>query len=352
MKKNKKGRRGLFWSFLVLLLLACVGAYFGYGYYRWIYGSNTAIDGEEVYVHIPTEGDYEGLKDSLEKKGAIRNMESFDWVADLKGLPDRIHAGKYRIEAGMSNDALTDRFRGGYEETVRVSFSDVRNLEELAKELTEDVEVGKGELLELLEDPATARKYGFDEHSFKAMFIPNTYEFYWDVSAKELLDRMKKEYERFWTEEREEKAKDLGLDRIEVSILASIVEAEQMGHPQERPKIARLFLNRLKKGMRLESDPTLVYAIGDFSIKRVLDKDRDVESPYNTYRYKGLPPGPIRIPGKTSIEAVLNPDENDYLFMCARPDTTELHNFAETHPEHVRNARKYQRWLNQRKVFR
>jgi UPF0755 protein len=184
------------------------------------------------------------------------------------------------------------------------------------------------------------------------LFIPNTYEFYWNTSAEEFTNRMINEYANFWTVNRKKKADKIKLNYYEVSVLASIVEKEQNIKKDERPEIAGLYLNRIKKRMKLESDPTLIFALKDFSINRVLNKDKKVDSPFNTYIYKGLPPGPICIPSINAIDAVLNPSSHDFVFMCAKEDFSGYHNFAKTYRKHLRNARKYQKALNKRKIMR
>ncbi|MFB6258406.1 MAG: endolytic transglycosylase MltG [Flavobacteriales bacterium] len=348
-----KRRKFLPWLFLLLGGGVLAGVVYGYRCYRWVYDPNVDFENEKAaYLYVPTGSDRASLMDSLEQSGYIEDMESFRWVAELKGFTDRVHPGKYRIEEGMSNNELVNILRGGLEETVEVTFNNIRTKEELAGKSTRKIEPDSADLLKALKDPRLAREYGFGPKTFLVMFLPNTYEFYWDVSIEGFLDRMKKEYGEFWTAKRSKKARAIGLSKVEVSILASIVEAEQSKVPEERPKIARLFLNRLQKGMKLESDPTLVYAIGDFSIRRVLDKDRDVDSPYNTYRYKGLPPGPIRLPSPISIKAVLNAPEHDHLYMCAKPDSSGLHNFTSSYSQHLENARKYQAWLDEQGVLR
>lgn len=352
MAKTKK-RKALLWLFFLIGLLALIGGSFAYRYYQWIFDTN--VDPEQegaVYVHVPTGGTYKGLLDTLRARKLLRDMQSFRWVAGQKELKGSLHPGKYSIRKGMSNNELVNMFRGGVEETLDITFNLIRTKAELAGKATRHIELDSAELLKGLKDPQLAKEYGFTPEAFLIMFIPNTYEFYWDVSLGGFLDRMKKEYERFWTEKRTDKARQIGLSKGEVSILASIVEAEQSQNPSERPKVARLFLNRLDKGMKLESDPTLVYAIGDFSIRRVLDKDRDIDSPYNTYRYKGLPPGPIRLPAQRSIDAVLNAPDHNYLYMCAKPGPSGLHNFAISYSQHLENARKYQAWLNEKGVYR
>jgi len=184
------------------------------------------------------------------------------------------------------------------------------------------------------------------------MFIPNTYEFYWNTSAEEFFKRMAKEYKAFWTSERIAKAKKIGLSQSEVSALASIVQAEQLFHADERSRVAGLYINRLNKGMLLQSDPTLIYALGDFTIKRVLNKHKIIKSPYNTYLNTGLPPGPINLPERSSIDAVLNYEKHDYIFMCAKEDFSGYHNFAKTNRQHEIYAAKYHRELNKRRIYK
>ena len=202
-----------------------------------------------------------------------------------------------------------------------------------------------------LTDTTFLLETGLNANNVSCLFIPNTYEFYWNTSAKEFVDRMQKEYNKFWNKERLKKSAAIGLTKFEVSALASIVEIESY-KKDERPIIAQLYLNRLKKRMKLQSDPTIIFAIGDFTIRRVLTKDLKIKSPFNTYLHKGLPPGPICIPSVNAIDAVLNATKNNYLFMCAKEDFSGYHNFAKTSREHSKNARKYRRALNKRKIMR
>jgi UPF0755 protein len=184
------------------------------------------------------------------------------------------------------------------------------------------------------------------------MFIPNTYEVYWDITSTQLMERMHQEYLKFWDDQKKEKAKVLGLSPKEVSVLASIVHAESQQHADELPRIAGLYLNRLERNMALQADPTLVYAIGDFTIKRVLNEHKEIDSPYNTYMYTGLPPGPIRSPSIAAIMGVLDHEDHNYLYMCAKEDFSGYHNFASTLAQHNRNARLYQNALNRAKLYR
>jgi UPF0755 protein len=205
------------------------------------------------------------------------------------------------------------------------------------------------ELLNALNDAEKVKELGFNENTLVAMFVPNTYEVYWDTSVDNLLSRMKKEFDRFWNNDRKANAEKLGLSPIQISTLASIVE--EATYSDEYPIVAGLYLNRLKKGMRLEADPTVKFAVGDFSLRRILFRHLEVESPYNTYKNTGLPPGPIRIPSIKAIDGTLSPQSHNYLFMCAKDDLSGRHNFAITHAEHSRNAARYQQALNQKGIY-
>ena len=234
---------------------------------------------------------------------------------------------------------------------VKVTFNHLRTKEQLAGKISTQIEADSIAIINQLSDTTFLIETGLNNDNVSCLFIPNTYEFYWNTSATEFLNKMQKEYDKFWNNERLKKAATIGLTKFEVSALASIVEMESY-KKEERPIIARLYLNRLKKGMKLQSDPTIIFAVGDFTIRRVLTKDLKIDSPYNTYLHKGLPPGPICLPSINAIDAVLNASKNDYLFMCAREDFSGYHNFAKTSKEHSKNARKYRRALNKRKIMR
>jgi UPF0755 protein len=236
------------------------------------------------------------------------------------------------------------------QEPVNLTFNNIRNMESLAGRLSSQLMTDSLSLLEALTNPDIVAGYGFNSQTFGAMFIPNTYQVYWDTSVKGLTDRMKKEYDAFWNSNRKKRAEEIGLTPLEVSTLASIVE-EEATYADEYPIVAGLYLNRIKRGMRLEADPTVKFAVGDPTLRRILFKHLEVESPYNTYKNDGLPPGPIRIPSIQGIDAVLNPVSHNYLFMCAKDDLSGRHNFAVTHAEHARNARAYQRALNERRIY-
>ncbi|HKL40356.1 MAG TPA: endolytic transglycosylase MltG, partial [Cryomorphaceae bacterium] len=278
---------------------------------------------------------------------ARRLMEKKNYQGDL------VVPGKYTLRADMGLNELIDHLRAGNgEEEVQVTFNSARKLSELAGKVSVNIEADSAMIAERLADPEVAAKYGFNSDTFISMFFPDTYRMEWDTDADEFIERMAAEYKRFWTAERIQKATNYGLSQSEVSTLASIVQAEQQVHPDERKVIAGLYLNRLRKGMRLQSDPTVVYAVGDFSINRVLTKHLSTPSPYNTYIHVGLPPGPINLPSKQSVDAVLNADENRYIFMCAKADFSGYHAFATSLSEHNRNARAFQQALNDRKIYK
>ena len=222
--------------------------------------------------------------------------------------------------------------------------------EVFAGKVARQIEADSAEIVELLNNSTYLESINFNSLTWQALLIPNTHEFYWNTSARQFMDRIVKEYDVFWNASRTEQAAKAGLSKIEVAILASIIQRETTMN-DEKPTIAGVYLNRLKRGMRLEADTTLISALGDFSIKRVLDVHRKIDSPYNTYKHAGLPPGPICTPTIQSLEAVLNAEKHKYLFFCAKEDFSGYHNFAKTYAQHRVNARKFQRELNKRRIW-
>ncbi len=257
--------------------------------------------------------------------------------------------GVYELHPDMSARQVAAKLARGSQKPVRVTFNNMRTVDQLAERIAEQLCFSKEELQTLLHNDSVVGALGFTVQTLPAMFLPDTYEFYWTVSPESFLQKMKREYDRYWEGERMEQAKRLGLTPVEVATLASIVE-EETNKGDELGKVAALYMNRLRRGMLLQADPTVKFACGDFTIKRVLNKHLAVESPYNTYRVAGLPPGPIRIPSKRGMDAVLNHKPHNYLYMCAREDFSGYHNFATTLAEHNRNAQRYQRELNRRGI--
>jgi UPF0755 protein len=252
----------------------------------------------------------------------------------------------------LNNNELVNLLRSGKQTPIKLTFNNVRTKEQFAGKISTQIEADSLSILQYITDTIFLNKLQLTSDNVACLFIPNTYEFYWNTSVESFVNRMVKEYSIFWNESRKKKAERLKLNYYQVAVLASIVEKEQNIKKDERPDIAGLYLNRIKKRMKLESDPTLIFALGNFSIKRVLNKDKKVDSPYNTYMHKGLPPGPICIPSINSIDAVLNASSHKYIFMCAKEDFSGYHNFAKTYRQHLRNARKYQKALNKRKIMR
>ena len=306
----------------------------------------------EKYVYVPTGANFSAVVSILSENGLLINMNSFKWLSKQKKYDKNIKPGRYKIDRALNNNELINLLRSGNQTPIKVSFNNIRNKEQLAGRIAHQIEADSVSILNYLNDILFQRKLALNDHSIACIFIPNTYEFYWNTSAEEFINRMLKEYSSFWNASRKAKAEAISLNYYEVGILASIVEKEQSIRRDERPEIAGLYLNRIKRNMRLESDPTLVFALGDFNIKRVLNKDKKIDSPFNTYINSGLPPGPICIPSINSIDAVLNASSHDFIFMCAKDDFSGYHNFAKTYAKHLLNARKYQKALNKRKIMR
>jgi len=340
---------------MFVILSALVGvSYFAYDLYKKILKINTSFgdDIKEQYINIQSNDDFSDVIALLENKNLLIDIYSFKWVSEKKNYINNIKAGRYFINKNMNNNDLVNLLRSGKQSPVKVTFNNIRTLGEVSSKLSEFLEADSNEIHRSFIDPNFLKKNNFNINNIISVFIPNTYEFYWNTSAEKLRKRMLKEYNSFWNRTRRNKAAKIKLTYAEVSALASIVEKEQNIKKDERPMIAGLYLNRINQNMKLESDPTLIFALKDFSINRVLNKDKKVNSPYNTYKYKGLPPGPICIPSINSIDAVLNASNHDYIFMCAKEDFSGYHNFATNYRQHLVNARKYQRMLNKKKILR
>lgn len=337
--------------FAVLLILAGgIGAYL---IYTHVFQPNVELGNKEfTYLYIPTGADLQTVVDSLEAMEVLRNADAFRVVAERKNYPAHLHPGRYRITDGLSNNELVNLLRSGEQEPLNFTFTNLRTKEDVAQLAGKTLELHEDSLLSLIHNPSfLADTYGMDSISVATLFIPNTYEFMWDTDSREFLDRMAEEYKRFWTPERKAKAKELGLSQTEVATLASIVQQETY-RDRDKPRIAGVYLNRLRIGMPLQADPTLKFALREFDIRRVLNKDKEVESPYNTYKYRGLPPGPIDLPTPTTIDAVLNAEDHKYLYFVAKPDFSGYSAFSHTYSEHLRKARAYQRALNEREILR
>ncbi|MGC6428844.1 MAG: endolytic transglycosylase MltG [Flavobacteriales bacterium] len=350
MGKKNNFLKKFVWSFIFMILIS--GFITVSVFYNKIYDSNVSLDySDELEVFIPSNADFDMVVGLLSNHGVLSNIPSFVWTAKQKKYTKIIKPGRYIIKNGMNNNELVNLLRSGKQTPVRLTFNNVRTIEQLCGKIGSQIELDSIKLLNSLKDSVFLNSIDLNKYNVPSLFIPNTYEIYWDVSLEKFLNRMVSEHHRFWNSQRRKKAKKLNLRLDEVSTLASIVEKETL-KKDEQSTVAGLYLNRLKKNMKLQSDPTVIFAIGDFTIKRVLNKDLKFKSPYNTYLNKGLPPGPITIPSIRAIDAVLNFEKHDYLFMCAKEDFSGYHNFANNGVQHMVNARKYRNALNKKGIKR
>jgi UPF0755 protein len=330
--------------FIVVAFLAGLKIYQLYGY---IFQPNVQKD---YVLYVKSGTTFNMVYETLETNRVLRNMKAFTWVAKMKKCRDYVKPGRYHLEKGMNTNEAINILRAGLQDPVMVIFNNIRTKEELASQISKYIEADSLSILELF-NPETIREYGFTLETFPAMFIPNSYEFYWTTSAREFADRMKQEYNRFWNEERMKKAAEIGMTPDQVATLASIVQ-EETNKISEKAKVAGVYINRIHKGMLLQADPTVKFAVGDVTLRRVLNRHLETISPYNTYLVAGLPPGPITFPEISSLDAVLNFEKHNYLYFCAREDFSGLHNFARTNAEHERNAAKYHAALNEMKSLK
>jgi UPF0755 protein len=349
MSNKKRIIKGIF---IVFGLLLVVGLYITYTFYQKIYANNISNIQKPAYIYIKSNANFNDVVDSLSKAKLLTDVESFKWVSEKKNYINKVKGGRYEIKPGMSNNDLVNMLRIGNQKALNLTFNNIRTKQELAKKISMQLEFDSLELITLLNNNDYLKKQGFNSKTVISMFIPNTYQFYWNQSPESFFEKMLKEYKKFWTEKRISQASSLKMSRLQVSTLASIVQAEQSKHNSEKAKVAGLYINRLKRNMPLESDPTLVYAIGDFTIQRVLNKDKEIDSPYNTYKNIGLPPGPINLPEISSIDAVLNHEKHNYIFMCAKEDFSGYHNFSTNLRQHNIFAKRYHRALNKRGINR
>ena len=344
MNKSKK-RFLIFAGFMLLIVLCTVCG--GVGYYYFLYPNFTSS--KTSYIYIYPNQDFEYVCRQLEDSAKCLNIRSFKEVAKILKYPENIKTGRYAVESGTNNYDLLINMRRGQQEPIRFTFNNIRQKEDLSNRISEQLMVTNQEINSLLDNESYCESLGFTSTTIKAMFIPNTYEVYWNISAEKLIERMKREYDAFWTEDRRDQAQKIRLTPLEVSILASIIE-EESAMTDEYPTIAGLYINRLYRGIPLQADPTVKYALGDFAIQRILNEHLRIDSPYNTYLYTGLPPGPLRIPSLKGLESVLNYKKHNYLYMCAKEDFSGRHNFAVTLSEHNRNADRYRAELNRRGI--
>jgi UPF0755 protein len=326
---------------------------YGFILVRQIFAENTKFAEKEVFVYVPTDANYEAVKNIIAP--FVDNLDRFEMVANKMSYPQNVKAGRFLFIKGMNSYNLVKAMRTNI--PVKLAFNNQERLENFAGRVGSQIEADSLSLLTSFKDSIFLKENGFTPENVLVMFIPNTYEFYWNTTAEKFRDKMIKEYRNFWNKERVAKAAKQGLTPVEATILASIVHKESV-KKDERPRIAGVYLNRLRLGMPLQADPTVIYALklksNDFDqvIKRVFYNDLTMASPYNTYMNIGLPPGPIAMPDITALEAVINPEKNDFIYFCASVERFGYHEFAATLPEHNVNAKKYSDWINAQGVKR
>ena len=336
---------------LAMVVFSVLLTSFSFYFYQMFYGANILIEQADTSITIEYGEGFDEVRNKFYDANIINDPISFSFVSKTMGYQDLVKPGVYYLKSGMSNLEAVRMLRAGDQMPVRITFNNVRLKHELAEKITDNTGIQPTEFEALLNDDAFLEKYGVNTENVMTLFLPNTYEVYWTIKPEELFSKMAEEHKKFWTADRLAKAKALDLTPVQVSVLASIVQAESIKN-DERPTIAGLYLNRLERNIALQADPTLVYALGDFTIQRVLNEHKRVQSPYNTYLNRGLPPGPINLPTISSIDAVLNYEKHDYIYMCAKEDFSGYHRFAKTLVQHNKNAALFQKALNERRIFR
>jgi len=330
-------------AIVVIILLALTG----FNYYLKYFSPN--VTGKQEYLYIHTGAKFNDVYKTIREEGVVKDSASFLSAAQNMNYVNRVKPGRYRMHEGMTNRRLINMLASGTQEPVTVAFHNLRLKEQFAGFLSKKIESDSTAIIRLLDSASFVEKYGFTTENVYTMFLPNSYQLYWNTSPEKFFRKMYANYQKFWTPERLQKASAINLTPIQVSILASIVDAEAL-HDDEMPTIAGLYLNRMKKGMKLEADPTVIFAKNDFTIKRVLTRYLSYNSPYNTYLHTGLPPGPIMMPSVNAVNDVLDYKKSDYIYMCAKEDFSGYHNFASNVADHLANARRFQQALNERNI--
>lgn len=344
----KKKKRTILLSILIGTFLLCAiagGTIYYYLFAPQFHPSKT------VYIYVDRDDTADSITNKIKKFGYVNKLTGFHWMAKYKNLEQNIHTGRYAIRPNDNVYHVYSRFSRGYQEPMNLTVGSVRTLKRLARSMGKQLMIDSAEIARQLFDSTVQTQLGYTEATLPGLFIPETYQVYWDMSADELIERMRKEHERFWNKERLAQATAIGMTPEEVSTLASIVE-EETNNNEEKPIVAGLYINRLHKDMPLQADPTIKFALQDFGLRRITNEHLKIDSPYNTYINTGLPPGPIRIPSKKGIDSVLNYTKHNYIYMCAKEDFSGTHNFASNYAEHMANARKYWKALNERKIFK
>lgn len=352
-KPNKRRRNSKRIIGIIFILLLIIGGYGGKLYYSNFVKPNVLISDESVFLFIPRNATQETVLQLVKDLNILEDPESLDWVTQRKNYQgSNIVPGKYELVNGMTNNQLINHLRAGNGRLeVKIQFAQQRNIAQLAGRFAKEIKLDSLSIYEWLDNPDSIAKFGFNAQTITSMFVPNTYFMDWDATVPELMRRMAREYKKFWNEERRQKAEAIGLSQSEVVTMASIVYWETKA-PKDKPIIAGVYMNRIRLGMPLQADPTLIFALDDYSIRRVLNVHKEIDSPYNTYKNRGLPPGPILIPPISYIDAVLNYTRHDFLYFVAKEDFSGDSYFAETYSQHIVYARRFQRALNKRGIYR
>ena len=340
---NKRNKKILVSTLLTAILLGIAGIAHIYYYF---FAQPFQIT-DTTYIYIDRDDDVDSVYHKIIDAGNPKQMHGFESLVRYQGY--NVKTGRYAIKPTDNMRYLHRRLSMGYQTPIKLTVGSVRTLDRISRNTARQLMVDSCEIANILNDTAYISKLGYTKETLPALFIPNTYEVYWNISAEDFIQRMVKEHKAFWNEKRLKQAEAIGLTPIEVATLASIVE-EETANQAEKPMVAGLYINRLKKGMLLQADPTVKFSLQEFGLKRILFKHLEVDSPYNTYKYAGLPPGPIRIPSYQGLESVLNYTKHNYIYMCAKEDFSGTHNFAVTSAQHAANARKYQQALNRRGI--
>ena len=318
--------------------------------YQMLYSPNFLINSKEKFIIINEKTEFNELIKSLERDTIINDILSFSVLSKIMEYQENIKEGAYKVNTNMSNYDMITMLRSGNQTPINITFSYARKMDDLAEKITKKLKMSDDDLMNYLYD--NIEDYNdFNKLDIISIFLPDTYEVYWNISPKKLTEKMYSEYKKFWNKERLIKLDKINLEQKEAIVLASIVASESR-MLDEADRIAGVYMNRLNRNMRLQADPTLVFAANDYTIRRVLNKHKRIKSPYNTYIHKGLPPGPIRLASKNYIDAVLNYEKHNYIFMCAKEDFSGYHAFATNLTDHNRNAKKFQKALNLRKIYR
>ena len=346
MEKKKKVKL-LLAILAVIVLVALAGA--GTAYYLLL--APQFHPEKTQYVYIDRDDTADSVYHKVQQAGHPGHLAGFHWMARYRHYDQCLHTGRYAIHPGESVYQVFSRLYRGYQEPMNLTIGSVRTLDRLARSVGEQLMIDSAEIAAPLSDTAFVHRLGYTPATLPALFIPNTYQVYWNMSVEEFFRRMQREHDAFWNEKRLAQADALHMTPEEVATLASIVE-EETNNNAEKPMVAGLYINRLHANMPLQADPTIKFALQNAGIRRITNADLDIDSPYNTYLHTGLPPGPIRIPSTVGLDAVLNYTKHNYLYMCAKEDFSGTHNFAANYRDHLRNARKYWNALNRRKIYR